>query len=134
MLGLVIWQVALGHSVVHQVSNASLVGWTIFVWLVYLRLRATQLVTEVCDGELIIRLSGLWVARRVPLSDIASVEMITFDPVRDYRGYGIRSDRSGKAYIAEGTEGLRISLVDGATFVVGSQCSPELSGLLRREP
>jgi hypothetical protein len=33
MLGLVIWQVVLGHSWGKQpMSNASVIGWTIFLW------------------------------------------------------------------------------------------------------
>ena len=132
MLGMVIWQVGLGHSFGYNISNGSLIGWTVFLWMVYLLLVTTRLVTEVRGGELSIRLSGLWRrARRVRLTEIDSVEKVTFDPVRDFGGYGFRGDRQGKAYVAYGGEGLRVRLVNGAKFVVGSQRSSELADVLR---
>ena len=132
MLGLLIWQVALGHPVWKQpMSNGNVIGWTIFLWLIYFRLLTVRLVTEVRDGELVIALRGLWRARRVPLDDIQSVETVTFDPQRDYGGYGIRSSRQGTAYIADGNQGVRLKLVKGAALVVGSQRSSELVSVLR---
>ena len=56
-----------------------------------LRRIAVRLFTQVRRGELIIALRGLWRSRRIPLDRIQSVEIITFDVIRDYGGYGIRS-------------------------------------------
>jgi hypothetical protein len=55
--------------------------------------------------------------------------MLTFDPVRDYGGYGIRSNRQGTAYIAGGRRGVRLKLANGATLVVGSQKPDELTSI-----
>lgn len=111
-------------------SNARLIGWTLFLWVVYLRLITVRLVTEVRDETFVVAMRGLWRKRRIPLSDIQSAEAVTFDPERDYGGYGIRSNREGKAYIAAGRQGVRLKLANGATFVVGSQRSSELAKLL----
>src|SRR5579859_51371 len=71
MLGLLIWQVLLGHSWGKQpMSNASVIGWTVFLWLIYLRLITVRMVTEVRGGELVIELRGLWRSRRVALADV----------------------------------------------------------------
>lgn len=132
MLGLLIWQVVLGHPWGKQpMSNANVIGWTAFIWVIYFRLITVQLVTEVRDGELVVGLRGLWRARRVPLGDIQSAEIVTFDPERDYGGYGIRSTRQGTAYIASGNRGVRLKLANGATLVIGSQRLDELAGILR---
>ena len=131
MLGLLVWQVALGHPWGRQpMSNANVVGWTIFLWIVCFRLITVQLVVEVRDGELLVGLRGLWRARRVPLGNIQSVETVTFDPQRDYGGYGVRSSRQGTAYIASGDRGVRLRLAKGATLVIGSQRAEELAGIL----
>ena len=131
MLGLLIWQVVLGHPWGKQpMSNANVVGWTVFIWLIYFRLITVHLVIDVRDGELLVGLHGLWRPRRVPLGEIQAVETVTFDPERDYGGYGIRSSRQGKAYLAGGNRGVRLKLVNGATLVVGSQRSEELAGIL----
>jgi hypothetical protein len=134
MLGLLVWQVVLGHPWGKQpMSNGNVIGWTIFVWVVYFRLLTVQLVTEIRDAELIVRFRGLWRARRVPLGQIKSAEIIAFNPPKDYGGYGTRTTREGKAYIANGTQGVRVKLADGSTLVVGSQKPKELADLLNLE-
>ncbi len=133
MLGLLIWQVALGHTWgKHPMSNGDVIGWTIFLWLIYLRLITVRLVTEVREGELVVAMRALWRLRRVPLNGIRSVETITHDIVRDYGGYGIRSTRAGKAYVATGSRGVRLTLASGEKLVVGSQRPDELAAALRR--
>ncbi len=60
------------------------------------------------------------------------MEAITYDPERDYGGYGIRTIRDEKAYIAGGTRGVRLKLAGGGTVVVGSKKPEELVGILRQ--
>jgi hypothetical protein len=132
MLGLLIWQVILGHTWgKHPMSNGDVIGWTIFLWLVYFRLITVRLVTEVQNGKLTVALQGLWRSRRVPLTDIHSVEVATIDPVRDYGGYGIRSTRQGKAYIAAAKTGVRLTLASGEKLVVGTERPEELVTAVR---
>lgn len=132
MLGLLVWQVVLGHPWGKTpMSNGNVIGWTVFLWLIYLRLITVRLVTEVRDGTLVVAMRGLWRSRRIPLADIQSADTVTFDPERDYGGYGVRSNREGKAYIASGHQGVRLKLTNGGIFVVGSRRSDELAGILR---
>jgi hypothetical protein len=132
MLGLLIWQVLLGHTWgKHPMSNGDVVGWTVFLWLIYFRLITVRLVTEVRQGALLIRMRGLWRLRRVPLDRIQLVETITHDIARDYGGYGIRSTREGKAYVANGGRGVRVTLDKGEKLVVGSERPDELARMLR---
>jgi len=128
MLGLLIWQVIMGHQWGKQpMSNANVIGWTVFLWLIYFRLITVRLVTDVRQGDLVIALRGLWRSRRVPLDRIQSVETITHDIARDHGGYGIRTTREGKAYVAGGSRGVRVTLVSGEKLVVGSQRPDELA-------
>ncbi|HUA18902.1 MAG TPA: hypothetical protein VMB25_09165 [Bryobacteraceae bacterium] len=132
MLGILVWQVLLGHPWGKDpMSNSSVIGWTVFLWILYLRLLTVRLSTQVRDGKLAVGLRGLLLRRRVPLSDIASVETVNFDPRRDYGGYGIRSIRDGKAYVAAGNRGVRIKLRAGPVLVVGSKRPDELAAALR---
>lgn len=131
LLGLLIWQVVLGHTWgKHPMSNADVIGWTVFLWLIYLRLITVRLVIEVRKGELTVRMRGLWRLRRVPLDRIQSVRTITHDIALDYGGYGIRSTREGKAYVAGGGRGVRVTLASGEKLVVGSQRPDELAAAL----
>jgi hypothetical protein len=132
MLGLSIWQVFLGHTWgKHPMSNADVIGWTVFLWLIYLRLITVRLVTEVRPGQLSIAMRGLWRLRRVPLNGVQALETITHDIARDYGGYGIRVIREGKAYVARGQRGVRITLASGEQLVVGSERPDELAAAVR---
>jgi hypothetical protein len=131
LLGLLIWQVILGHTWgKHPMSNGDVIGWTVFLWLIYLRLITVRLVTDVRQGELIVRMRGLWRLRRVPLDRIKKVETISHDIARDYGGYGIRSTREGKAYVAGGGRGVRVTLTAGEKLVIGSEHPDELAAAL----
>ena len=124
---LVVWQVILGHPWGKQpLSNGSVIGWTIFLWLVYLRLVTVRLVTEVRPRELAVAMRGLWRERRIPLGEIKSAKAVTYDPERDYGGYGIRTTKRGKAYIAGGNRGVRLELAKGGTVLIGSERAEEL--------
>jgi hypothetical protein len=131
MVCLLIWQVVLGHPWGKQpMSNANIIGWTVFLWLIYFRLITVRLVTEVREAELVVALRGLWRGRHILLNDIQSAEAIRYDPLRDYGGYGIRTGRFGKAYVANGQRGVRLKLADGTTLIVGSQKPDELARIL----
>ncbi|HKW97068.1 MAG TPA: hypothetical protein VJN43_05000 [Bryobacteraceae bacterium] len=133
MLMLLIWQVLLGHPWgKHPVSNSSLVFWTIFLSLVYLRLVTVKLVTDVCRGEISLAMRGFWRKRRVALAEVAEVQTVTYDPVRDYGGYGVRTTRRGTAYIAGGNRGVRLKLTSGRVILIGSELAEELEHAIRR--
>jgi hypothetical protein len=128
---LLLWQVVLGHPWgQHPMSNGSVIGWTIFLWLVYLRLLTVRLVTDVSDGALVVAMRGLWRAHRIPLENISSAEVINYDAIRDFGGYGIRTTRQGKAYIPAGNQGVRLSLSNGSKLVIGSRRAKALVGVL----
>jgi len=96
------------------------------LWVVYLRLVTVRLVTEVREGELAVAMRGLWRARRIPLGEIKSAKTVSYDPERDYGGYGIRTTRSGTAYIAGGNGGVRLELAKGGMVLIGSERPEEL--------
>jgi len=133
LLLLVVWQVILGHPIGKQpMSNASIIGWTIFLWLVYFRLITVRLVTRVGPSEITVAMRGFWRERRIPLAEITSVETVTFDPVRDWGGYGMRTTSRGSAYIACGGRGVEIKLAKGGVAVIGSERADELAAAIRR--
>jgi hypothetical protein len=134
----VIWQVALGHRWGKQpMSDTGLIVWSIFLWLVYLRLMRVKLITEINPeirpGELRVRMRGLWRSIRIPLDKVTSASVVTFDPVRDWGGYGFRHTKKGTAYLAGGGEGVELRLTSGALVLIGSRRSAELARAIERE-
>ena len=130
MLALTVVQVAFGLHWGKQ-SNGSLIGWTIFLWLVYWRLMTVKLVTEVRPDQLRVKMSGLWRWRRIPLTQITSATEVSFDPVRDWGGYGIRVTRRGRAYLSGGTDGVEVRTRNQGLFLVSSGRAAELARVLR---
>lgn len=127
MLLLAIWQVGFGHSWGKQpMSNASVVGWTIFLWLIYFRLITVKLVTDVLPGELSVAMRGLWRSYRISLAAVESVHAVTFDPISEWGGYGVRSTARGKAFIAGGNQAVELELKKGGVVLVGTQRPDEL--------
>jgi hypothetical protein len=102
------------------------IGWTVFLWLLYLRLITLKLVTNVEAGRLTVSIGGLWSVRKISLAQIRNVEVVTYNPVIDYGGYGIRLARKGRAYIAAGDQGVRLTPAKGMKVLVGSQRPQEL--------
>jgi hypothetical protein len=131
MLLLLVWQVILGHPWgTKPMSNASLIGWTVFLWVVYLRLITVRLVTDVRSDQVSVAMRGFWRERHIPLSEIKSVKVVAYDPVRDYGGYGIRTTRGVKAYIASGNRGVRLNLVNSGAVLIGSERPEDLASVI----
>ncbi|MDE4908082.1 DUF6141 family protein [Methanogenium marinum] len=87
-----------------------------------------RLETEVVDGCLSYRMYPVHLQFRVvACHEIAAVEAISYRPLRDYGGWGIRRGKMGPAYTVSGNQGVRISLVDGTSLLIGSQRADELA-------
>ena len=65
--------------------------------------------------------------QKIPLSQVKSHEVITYSPLRDYGGWGIRYGSKGKAYNVSGNRGVRLELSNGKRLLFGSQRPEELS-------
>ncbi len=78
-------------------------------------------------GKLSISLRGLWTVRRIALPDVARTEVVTYHPVEDYGGYGIRLTKRGRAYIANGDRGVRLIFGKGGRMLIGSQQPEKLA-------
>ncbi len=76
--------------------------------------------------------------RAIAIHSIRSVEVVTYRPIADYGFWGARAGPDGEcAFIARGTRGVRLELLDGTKMLIGSQ-RPEalasvLDGALRQE-
>jgi hypothetical protein len=61
----------------------------------------------------------------IPLSEIGSVQAVTYRPLREFGGWGIRWGWKGsRAYSIAGNRGVELELREGKLIVVGSE-TPE---------
>jgi len=59
--------------------------------------------------------------RKIPWFEVKKAEAITISAIKDYGGYGIRYYRKGKAYIAQGKKGLKLTLTSGREIIFSSK-------------
>ena len=86
----------------------------------------TRLITEVRTDGVYIRYFPIHRSfRRFAFSEIRSFEAVTYRPIHDYGGWGIRYGKSGKVYNVSGNRGVRLELTDRHRLLIGSQ-KPEL--------
>ena len=66
--------------------------------------------------------------RRIPFGSIQRIEVVTYRPLAEYGGWGIRIGRDGvRAFSARGNRGVRLDLADGTRLLIGSQRPEELA-------
>lgn len=60
--------------------------------------------------------------RMIPISSIRQVEVVSFRPIADYGFWGVGWGKNGeRAFFARGNQGVRITMIDGARVLIGSQ-------------
>lgn len=64
--------------------------------------------------------------RNVLKHQIHSAEVISFNPLSDHGGWGIKGNRTTKAYTVLGDKGLSLDLNEKKKIVIGTQKSQEL--------
>lgn len=67
---------------------------------------------------------------RIDWEKIAHCEVITYNPIKDYGGWGIRYGHRGKAYNVRGNKGLLISFQSGKKLLIGTGKEQQLRTFL----
>jgi hypothetical protein len=95
-------------------------------------LLASHLITEVRSDGLYIKFWPFHLSyRKIPLEDAQKIESVTYDPLGDYGGWGLRGGRAKRAYNVMGNRGVKITYHDGHSTLIGSQEADELLGCIR---
>ncbi len=68
--------------------------------------------------------------RVFPIASIVKAEAVTYRPVADYGGWGIRRGRAGWAYNVSGNRGVRLAFEDGKSLLIGSARADELASAI----
>ncbi|AKB43547.1 MULTISPECIES: DUF6141 family protein [Methanosarcina] len=95
-----------------------------------------KLVTEVRKDGLYVRVYPFHLSfKRFPFESIQNYKVLTYNPVRDYGGWGIRYGIKGNAYNMAGNRGVLFEFADGKKvkkLMIGSQTPEKLSEAIRR--
>lgn len=69
--------------------------------------------------------------RKHTWDEIESFEAVTYNPLKDYGGWGIRYRKDGMAYNVCGNRGVILKLKDGKTIMIGSRKPEEMVAAMR---
>lgn len=97
-------------------------------WFFY----AARLVTEVRPDGLYVKFLPFhlnWKIFRLP--EIKNFEAVTYKPILDYGGWGIRYGRKGRAYNVSGNRGLQLEFTNGKRLLIGSQKPDQLANAIQ---
>jgi Family of unknown function (DUF6141) len=95
----------------------------IIMYIIY----SAKLETNVEEDGLIYRFFPLIrSSKKILWEDIEKMEIITYRPLLDYGGYGIRWGTKGKAINVSGDKGLQIIFKDGKKLLIGTNKPDEL--------
>ena len=98
---------------------------------VLILLAASRLITEVRDGGLFIRFVPFHLCfHRIPLDNVTDCRTVTYRPIAEYGGWGIRLTLKGKAYNVRGHRGVRLDFTNNRHLLIGSQRPEELEAAI----
>ncbi|MBN2416760.1 hypothetical protein JXO52_13010 [bacterium] len=87
-------------------------------WLIF----SIRLITDVRMDGLYIRFYPLHGSfRRFRYEDIEECRAVTYRPILEYGGWGIRYSSKGTAYNIRGNRGVQLTLSGGKSVLIGSQ-------------
>lgn len=103
-------------------TSALIVSLIVAVWF-----NQIKLITEVRAEGVRIHFVLMWAQRTIAWRDIQRVEAITYRPIKDFGGWGVRwATARGIVYNARGNRGVRMELSNGERVLIGSQRTEEL--------
>ena len=100
----------------------------LLVWLYFVG----KLITEVRPQGLFVRFHPIHRRERhIRFGDIDKCEALTYRPIRDFGGWGIRAGRLGRAYNVSGNRGAYLTMKNGRRLLIGSQRTDTLVEAIR---
>ncbi len=64
--------------------------------------------------------------RRIAKQEIVAYSVVTYSPITEYGGWGIKGTSGHRAYNISGNRGVRITFANGNTVLIGSQRPEQL--------
>lgn len=68
--------------------------------------------------------------KTISKSQVISAEVITFNPLSDYGGWGVKGNKTTKVYTVFGNSGLLIDSGEKKKILIGTQKPKELAGFI----
>ena len=93
--------------------------------LVSVLLIAVSMETKIENNQLSIK-TLFFIKSTIPLNNIISSEVITYRPLRDFGGFGVRYAQGGVMYNMHGKQAVKLTLKDNKIIYIGTQKPQDL--------
>lgn len=70
--------------------------------------------------------------KSIALKQIGGAEAVTYRPIRDYGGWGVRYGGNGWAYSVSGNRGVQLKMKEGHDILLGSRQPERLAAAIQR--
>lgn len=110
---------ASGPTPLLVIGSTILGTFLLFVWFLYLKLE-----TRIDAQGLYVRFHGIpFCKRMIAWSDIKTISVMTYSPLSDYGGWGVRYGMAGNGwcYNVSGGNGIKLFYQNGKPFLIGTQ-------------
>lgn len=108
-----------------------LVGYCIFIAIFILLFYFMNLETTITKEAIAIKYFPFHLKKRMySFAEIQHLEVIKYNPIGDYGGWGVRLSRYGKAFNVKGEYGLKLYFTNRKPLLIGTQKPDELKKIL----
>lgn len=104
----------------------------VFLWGVFWLFMELRLTTKVYEDYVLIHFFPLY-KKLVKMSEIKTCNAVTYRPIRDFGGWGIRLRWGETAYTVSGDRGVRLELLNGKKILIGSNTPEKLAMIINKQ-
>lgn len=128
----VVWPIYKAISQGENFDSGQWLGLVVIIGVLGL-LFSTKLETSIDENGIQVRfLPFIIKPKLIPWSELDSVHVRQYKPLREYGGWGLRFGPNGKAYNVKGNQGLQLLFKDRTALLIGTQKPKELEEFLRK--
>lgn len=129
-------QIILGQALGDKpIDNTILILLTILVFFFFLLLSTCSLKTRITKKWIYIKYFPFhWVYKSYKREKITKIEIIKYDPIREFGGWGIRTGffRKRMVYNISGKQGILLEFENGKKIIIGTRKAEEISKILKK--
>ncbi|MCB2213212.1 hypothetical protein KQI52_13945 [bacterium] len=108
-----------------------LITFTIFMLLLIFFFRRIRLRVWVMEDVIHVRYWPLVFHRVIPLAEVKKFEAVTYRPIVEYGGWGLRGLPGNLVYNVSGNRGVQFEFIDDKKLLIGSQRADEFADAVR---
>lgn len=92
-----------------------------------------KLTTQVRQDGLYIKFAPIYLSfKKIKLDNLKKHYVRSYDPIREYGGWGIKYGKMGKVYNVSGDRGVQLEFTEKKGLLIGSQKSEQLDNAIKQ--